>query len=135
MVEMPNIQKIADNGVTFLRAHATPLCAPSRYMLLSGNYQHRGREANGSWNLGYDNNQFQSYQISIAEVLKGAGYETMMAGKWHLGAKVPPLGLVNPNKYLTDPRHNWKMPLIDGPPDIGFDYSMITTGGIQDAPY
>lgn len=58
-----------------------------------------------------------------------------MAGKWHLGAKVPPLGLVNPNKYLTDPRHNWKIPLIDGPQDIGFDYSMITTGGIQDAPY
>ena len=135
MVKMPNIQKIADNGVTFLHAHATPLCAPSRYMLLSGNYQHRGRNANGSWNLGYDNNQFQSHQKSIAEVLKGAGYETMMAGKWHLGAKVPPSGLVDRNNYLTNPGHDWSMPLIDGPPDIGFDYSMITTGGIQEAPY
>ena len=75
MVEKPNIQRIADNGVTFLYAHATPLCAPSRYQLLSGNYQHRGRNANGSWNLASENNQFQSHQNSIAEVLKGAGYD------------------------------------------------------------
>jgi len=136
MVEMPNIQRIADNGVTFLNAHGTPLCAPSRYMLLSGNYQHRGRNVNGSWNLGYENNQFQSRQKSIAEVLKGAGgYETFMAGKWHLGAKVPPSGLKNRNNYLTDPRHDWTLPLIDGPQDIGFDHSMITIGGIQEPPY
>lgn len=135
MVEMPNIQKIADNGVTFLNAHGTPLCAPSRYMLLSGNYQHRGRNVNGAWNLGYENNQFQSHQKSIAEVLKGDGYSTFMAGKWHLGGKVPPSGLMNKDKYLTDPRHDWNLPIIDGPQDIGFDHSIITTGGIQEAPY
>ena len=135
MVEMPNIQRIADNGVTFLNAHGTPLCAPSRYMLLSGNYQHRGRNVNGAWNLGYENNQFQSHQKSIAEVLKGDGYSTFMAGKWHLGGKVPPSGLMNKDKYLTDPRHDWNLPIIDGPQDIGFDHSIITTGGIQEAPY
>ena len=135
MVDMPNIHRLAESGVTFLNAHATPLCAPSRYMLLSGNYQHRGRNANGSWNLGYENNQFRSHQKSIAEVLKRAGYETLMAGKWHLGAKVPPSGLINRDKYLTDPGHDWSMSLIDGPSAIGFDHSLITTGGIQEAPY
>mmetsp|Transcript_17088 Transcript_17088/g.32322 ORF Transcript_17088/g.32322 Transcript_17088/m.32322 type:complete len:706 (+) Transcript_17088:94-2211(+) len=135
LVKMPNIDKLSDMGVTFLDAHATPLCAPSRYMLLSGNYQHRGRNPNGSWNLGYENNQFTSNQKSLSEVLKGAGYQTFMTGKWHLGAKVPPSGLVDREKYLTSPWHNWSLPLIDGPQDIGFDHSYITTGGIQEPPY
>lgn len=38
LVHMPNIQKLSDEGVTFLNIHSTPLCAPSRYMLLSGMY-------------------------------------------------------------------------------------------------
>lgn len=135
LVKMPNIDRLSDMGVTFLDAHSTPLCAPSRYMLLSGNYQHRGRNPNGSWNLGYENNQFTSNQKSLAEILKGAGYHTFMTGKWHLGAKVPPSGLVDRDKYLTSPWHNWTLPLIDGPQDIGFDRSYITTGGIQEAPY
>jgi arylsulfatase A-like enzyme len=135
LVKMPNIDRLSDMGVTFLDAHSTPLCAPSRYMLLSGNYQHRGRNANGSWNLGYENNQFMSNQKSLSEVLKGAGYHTFMTGKWHLGAKVPPAGLKDREKYLTSPWHNWSLPLIDGPQDIGFDHSYITTGGIQEAPY
>ena len=38
LVHMPNIQKLSNEGVTFLNIHSTPLCAPSRYMLLSGMY-------------------------------------------------------------------------------------------------
>ena len=60
---------------------------------------------------------------------------TFMTGKWDLGGKVPPAGLMNKDKYLTDPRHDWTLPIIDGPQDIGFDHSIITTGGIQEAPY
>ena len=41
-VDMPNIQRLTEMGVSFYNAHSTPLCAPSRYMLLSGNYPHRG---------------------------------------------------------------------------------------------
>ncbi len=82
LVKMPNIDRLARMGVTFRDAHSTPLCAPSRYMFLSGNYQHRGRHYNGRWNLGYLNNQFQSHQKSIAEVLRDqAGYHTAIFGK------------------------------------------------------
>ncbi len=42
-VHMPNLENFYKSGVTFTDAHSTPLCAPSRYMLLSGNYQHRGK--------------------------------------------------------------------------------------------
>jgi len=136
LVHMPNINGLSEKGVLFTDAHGTPLCAPSRYMLLSGNYQHRGRHYNGRWNIGYQHNQFQSHQKSIAEVLRDkAGYHTAMFGKWHLGAKVPPDGLQNKTHFLTSNLHNWTLPLIDGPQDIGFSKSYVTTGGIQEAPY
>jgi len=138
-VDMPNLDRLSSMGVTFTDAHATPLCAPSRYMLLSGNYPHRGVAPQGSWGLsGQDQNQFLSGQRSIAEVLKEeAGYSTAMFGKWHLGAGVPrsSSSSVNKTHLLSDPRHDWSQPLIDGPQDIGFDTSLISVSGIQRDPY
>ncbi len=81
-VNMPNIGKLSRQGVTFKDAHSSPLCSPSRYMLLSGNYQHRGTNAGGTWYIKGDKNQFQSGQKSIADVLRDeAGYHTAMFGK------------------------------------------------------
>ena len=83
LVDMPNIQRLADMGVTFKDVHSTPLCAPSRYMLLSGNYAHRGKHMNGSWGIYGEQNQFQWFQKSIAETLnEGGQYSTAMYGKW-----------------------------------------------------
>ena len=81
LVDMPNIHKLASMGVTFKDAHSTPLCATSRYTLLSGNYPHRGRVPAGTWNLGA-NSQFRSFQKSIGESLAEGGYHTAMHGKW-----------------------------------------------------
>ena len=146
-VDMPNIKRLAEMGVTFKDAHASSICAPSRYMLLSGNYPHRGSHPNGSWGLNENRNQFRPSQKSIAEVLRDkAGYHTAMFGKWHLGAKAPPNGIdmymsngaanKNGSKFiLTNEDINWNMPLIDGPQDIGFTKSYMTTGGIQSPPY
>ena len=68
VVEMPNLDRLAKMGVTFKDVHSTPLFAPSRYMLLSGNYAHRGSRPNGSWGLWENGNQFLTHQKSIAEV-------------------------------------------------------------------
>lgn len=145
LVDMPNIQRLANMGVTFLDAHASPLCAPSRYMLLSGNYQHRGRRAEGTWGINGDHNQFQDHQKSIAETLRDKGnYSTAVFGKWHVGGKIPE----NANEAagtgtakharthkLTHEGHDWSQPLIEGPQDIGFTSSYITPSGIQESPY
>ena len=84
-VSMPHLKNLVAEGVTFTDAHSTPLCAPSRYMFLSGNYQHRGVRYPSIWNLNYKYNQFKPDQMSIAELLKNNGYDTAMFGKWHLG--------------------------------------------------
>jgi len=138
LVDMPNIQRLAEMGVTMLNANASPLCAPSRYMLLSGNFQHRGQKQGGTWNLSGEQNQFMHKQKSLAYVLKSmAGYATMMAGKWHIGAKVPRKGSgeLDKTKLLTAPTHDWSRPLIGGPQDIGFDISYMSTSGLQANPY
>lgn len=138
LVAMPNIDRLSEKGVTFMDAHSTPLCAPSRYMLLSGNYAHRGVLPKGSWTLNErGKNQFMPGQTSIAQVLRDeAGYSTAMFGKWHLGGGMHrSVKEINTTHYLTAPTHDWTQGLIDGPNDIGFDTSVMTVGGIQQDPY
>jgi len=85
-VDMPNFEEfLASEGtVIFTDAHSTPLCAPSRYLLLSGNYPHRGRKRNGVWRMDRKGSQFRHGQRSLAHVLRhsDANYHTFMAGKW-----------------------------------------------------
>ena len=88
LVDMPNFENLVNTGTTFLDAHSTPLCAPSRYVLLSGNYQHKGRSQLGTWNLNYKGSQFRDGQQSIAQVFRDKGYNTAIYGKWHLGGKI-----------------------------------------------
>ena len=61
----------------------------------------------------------------------------MMLGKWGIGARVPPVGKQpnSNNRILSHPRHNWDLPVIGGPQDIGFDSSLMTIGGIQHSTY
>ena len=86
-VDMPHLEKLMAQGTTFTDAHSTPLCSPSRYTLLSGNYPHRGQRDSCVWTLNYEKSQFIPGQQSIAQVLNDNGYHTSMFGKWHLGGK------------------------------------------------
>jgi hypothetical protein len=78
LVQMPNIESLGRTGVTFYDVHSTPLCAPSRYMLLSGNYAHLGQFKGGTWGITGEQNQFLKYQKSIAEALKEGGNYSML---------------------------------------------------------
>ncbi len=143
MVQMPHLQALANKGIMFTDAHSTPLCAPSRYMLLSGNYAHRGSKHFGTWSLNDDSSQFTKYQKSIAETLRGAGYKTGAFGKWHMGAKISPNGIQSDGsnhkektKYIiSEELHDWSLPLERGPTDLGFDRSYTSDAGIQAPPY
>lgn len=78
-------------GVTFYGAHSTPLCSPSRYMLLSWNYAHIGQFLRGTCSITSEQQNSLKCQKSIAEALKQGGNcsTSIMYGTWHIGCKIP----------------------------------------------
>ena len=78
----PRLDALAKRGVRFSRFYVgASICSPSRAALLTGRYPQRA-EVTG--NVGR-NNGLPSGQVTIAEMLKAAGYRTALFGKWHLG--------------------------------------------------
>ncbi|MBN8842004.1 MAG: arylsulfatase [Sphingomonadales bacterium] len=89
----PNIDALAKAGVRFSNFHVAGSCSPTRAMLQTGTMNHR----NGLGNMpetipdahrgkpGYDTVMNFSV-VTIAQLLKAAGYRTYLTGKWHLGS-------------------------------------------------
>jgi len=87
----PNIDRLAADGLRFTQFYNTARCCPTRASLLTGLYSHQAGMGCMTADRGYPgykgylNNQC----VTIAEVLKTAGYNTLMSGKWHVGEKRP----------------------------------------------
>jgi len=88
-VKTPRIDRMAEEGAKLTSFYvAAPVCTPSRAALMTGSYPKRIDMATGS-NFGVllaaDPKGLNPDEITIADVLKSAGYKTGMFGKWHLG--------------------------------------------------
>ena len=86
----PNIDKLAATGVRFTQAYAHTVCCPARAMLMTGRYPQRCNvnswvQGNPKDPVSRPSNMFLE-EVTIAEVLRDAGYRTALFGKWHLGA-------------------------------------------------
>jgi arylsulfatase A len=88
----PNIDRLAKEGMRFTDFHTNgPMCTPTRAALLTGMYQNRlGEKFEGplSGKTQYDEGMPLEV-VTMAEMLKKAGYATGMFGKWHLGYQEP----------------------------------------------
>ena len=87
-IETPNIDNLAASGIRFSRFHTSPLCAPTRAMLLSGNDNHiagMGIQTSQNYGFGYEG-KLTNRIATIPQILRKSGYHTYMTGKWHLGA-------------------------------------------------
>lgn len=95
-VNTPHIKRLADRGIRFENAFGTPMCVPSRAMLLTGLYPDKtgvfhnalqprpiDKDSRANWGKAFD---------LFPEVFQRNGYRTLVAGKWQMAGKYPTLG-------------------------------------------
>ncbi|MCU0872549.1 MAG: sulfatase-like hydrolase/transferase [Pirellulaceae bacterium] len=97
--ETPNLDGLARDGARFTDAYAAcPVCSPTRASIMTGRWPQRtgitdyiGAAAPDKWGRNTKllpaaySDRLALEEITLAEALKGAGYATFFAGKWHLG--------------------------------------------------
>lgn len=85
----PNLDQLAAEGVRFRTAWATPLCAPTRVQLITGQYPHRTGFYGSAGLRPPANSSLNDIgsKFTIADLLKSRGYATAVAGKWQLGER------------------------------------------------
>ncbi len=84
-IETPVMDRLASEGVDFTRFYAAPVCAPTRAGLMTGRYCFR----TGLYNTRFGGDTLGINEVTIAQMLKKAGYRTGLFGKWHLGKYAP----------------------------------------------
>lgn len=113
-VPCPNLNRLAEEGLTFTDAHSTAsVCTPSRYSLFTGQYAWRRKGTNilpGDAKLILP---IKGEELTLPAMMQRAGYRTAAIGKWHLG-----LG-------RGEAPIDWNHPIIPGPREVGFDFSFI----------
>jgi len=80
----PNLDRMAKEGRRLTSFYAAPVCSPSRAALMTGCYPKRCLPIPHVLFPGNDVG-LSPKEVTVAEVLKGAGYATAIVGKWHLG--------------------------------------------------
>jgi hypothetical protein len=118
--ETPNVDALAQEGVFFNMAWATPMCSPSRALLTTGRYPSR----TGVWHndlrvqvSDYGRWDFAMGHLTFARVLKEAGYKTAITGKqMALGHYAPDSKYVGFGEYYLHINSNEKLPK-----DVPFD--------------
>lgn len=85
VIETPNLDALAQGGTRFNHFYVSPVCAPTRASLLTGRHHLRTNVTGVTDGLEVMNAE----EITLAEVLKGAGYATGCFGKWHNGGHYP----------------------------------------------
>ena len=91
-INTPNLSTLARQGVQFSNFHVAANCAPTRAMLMTGVNNHRAGVGNIIEMIPDEFLDSPAYQgtlstntVTVATLLRDAGYHTYMAGKWHLG--------------------------------------------------
>ncbi|MFC1650413.1 sulfatase-like hydrolase/transferase [Candidatus Latescibacterota bacterium] len=115
----PNLDRLASEGVELDNFYAYPVCSPTRAALLTG------RPPSRCGVLGplqtWTPPPFEPGRITLAGMLKNAGYETCISGKWHLGMRPEEV----PNLFGFDRSYGYLGPWLDS-------YSHLTTNFHED---
>jgi arylsulfatase A-like enzyme len=116
-ISTPHMDRLARQGMRFTNAYAAAAhCVPSRYGLLTGRYPFRAYPM--AWQ---EKPTIAPGRMTVASLLKEAGYATACVGKWHCGFDG---GTRRPDR-----------PLTGGPLDRGFDYFFGQPASPDQPPY
>lgn len=85
VLKTPNIDRLAEGGMKMERFYVSPVCTPTRSCLMTGRYNYRTRAIDTYVGRA----MMDPAEVTIAEVLRDAGYATGIFGKWHLGDNYP----------------------------------------------
>ncbi len=84
-IHTPNVDALARQSIELERFHVCPVCSPTRASLLTGRYNYR----TGIVDTSMGRSLMYPDEITLAEMLRDAGYRTGIFGKWHLGDNYP----------------------------------------------
>lgn len=88
-IRTPSLDTLGTNGVRYTQMYNSARCCPSRAALLTGLNPHQAGVGWMTTTLTRSTDAYQGYLnercVTIAEVLKSAGYRTFLSGKWHVG--------------------------------------------------
>jgi arylsulfatase A-like enzyme len=86
IIQTPHLDRMAADGMKFTQFYAgSTVCAPSRSVLMTGQHVGRTRVRGNASPEGAGPQMLRAQDVTVAEVLKGAGYTTALIGKWGLG--------------------------------------------------
>jgi len=124
-IKTPHLQKMANEGLTFLDAHTpSSVCTPTRYGLLTGRYNWRSRLARGVLS-GTSAHLIPADRPTLGHLMRKAGYHTAMIGKWHLGW----------DWHKNGNKIDFTKPVKNGPDINGFDQYYGHCGSLDMPPY
>lgn len=81
ILKTPNLDLLYEQGVSFTDFHVSPTCSPTRSALMTGRHEFR----NGVTHTILERERMTLRATTLAQVLRSAGYQTGIFGKWHLG--------------------------------------------------
>jgi len=140
-IPTPNMDQLAREGMVFTDAHSpSAVCTPTRYGVLTGRYCFRTRLQSGVL-VGHSPSLIEPGRMTVATLLKDAGYRTACIGKWHLGLDFKKKDIEKPlisgdgwTKTITS-NVDYSARIDGGPSDLGFDYSFILPSSLDIQPY
>jgi arylsulfatase A-like enzyme len=134
-INTPNLDKIAKQGVQFKQFYNVSRCCPTRASLLTGLYNHDA--GIGDMTTPQNDSGYRGYlgknTVTIAEVLKDAGYRTAMTGKWHVSNTIVQKNAQDQMNWLNHKtEHPLFSPIDQYPTNRGFEKFYGTIWGVID---
>lgn len=134
-IHTPHIDYLAQNGLRYRQFYNTSRCCPTRASLLTGLYNQQagiGKMTEAEDEPAYLGHITEN-AVTLAEVLKTAGYHTAMSGKWHVSNT---FSLQQPQQQLDWLNHHTSQPLFSPldqyPTSRGFEKFFGTIWGVVD---